>query len=391
MVQKREGRKQFVFVLFLFMILLSFTSIKAEASWKQNQDGTYSWYNKSGHLAKSKWIKGTYYVDENGIRVTGRHQIEGKYYYFNKKGELQKKRWIKSGSRRYYARKSGVLASNGIRKVNGYSYCFNKKGTMLTGKQVVKGKTYYFNESNGRMVKKQWVKIGKYKYYFGSDGVMATDKWVGRYYVGSNGKRLKNQWKGKRYLGSDGKCYSGLQTVDGKTYYFDPNNKYRKVTSSTRTINGKTYVFDSDGVGTLDSTEDEELLAAIIYCEAGNQSYTGQVAVGYVVMNRVKSSSYPNNLHDVIYQSGQFEPTRNGSLASALKNNSATSSCVKAAKEVLTEYASGTWNPKLTVNGKTYSFKDYLFFMTASSYKSLGMKSSYLKIGDHYFMKTWQQ
>ncbi len=390
MVQKRADKRQLVFVLFLFMILLSFTSIRADASWKQNSDGTYSWYTKSGKLAKSKWIKGIYYVDENGIRVKGRQKIDGYYYYFNKQGELQTKTWIKSGSKRFYAKKNGVLKAGGIRKVGSNSYYFNKKGTMQTGKQVVKNKTYYFNKSNGRMVKKQWVKIGKSYYYFGSDGVMKTNKWVGRYYVNSKGKRVKNQWQGKRYLGSDGKCLSGLNTVDGKTYYFDPNNKYRKVTNTTRTINGKTYTFDSEGVGTLDTSGDEELLAEIIYCEAGNQSYTGQLAVGYVVMNRVKSSSYPNNVHDVIYQSGQFSPVSDGSLARAQKNNSVTSACKKAAKEVLTEYNSGTWNPKLTVNGKSYKFKDYLYFMTPGAYSRLGLKGSYLQIGGHYFMKVWK-
>ena len=57
-----------------------------------------------------------------------------------------------------------------------------------------------------------------------------------------------------------------------------------------------------------------KLLAALIYCEAGNQPYEGQVAVGAVVMNRVRSGSYPNTISEVIYQSGQFGPamTRGG-------------------------------------------------------------------------------
>ena len=47
---------------------------------------------------------------------------------------------------------------------------------------------------------------------------------------------------------------------------------------------------------------DKELLAALIFCEAGNQPYEGQVAVGAVVMNRVKSGSYSDTISDVIYQ-----------------------------------------------------------------------------------------
>ena len=58
----------------------------------------------------------------------------------------------------------------------------------------------------------------------------------------------------------------------------------------------------------------QELMASIIYCEAGNQPYEGQVAVGAVIMNRVKSGSYPNSIEEVIYQSGQFGPATTGWL-----------------------------------------------------------------------------
>ncbi len=52
------------------------------------------------------------------------------------------------------------------------------------------------------------------------------------------------------------------------------------------------------------SAGDLELMSAIIFCEAGNQSYEGQLAVGSVIMNRVASSSFPNSISGVIYQSG---------------------------------------------------------------------------------------
>ena len=57
---------------------------------------------------------------------------------------------------------------------------------------------------------------------------------------------------------------------------------------------------------------DKELLASIIFCEAGNQPYEGQVAVGAVIMNRVKSAVYPNSISEVVYQSGQFGPAMTG-------------------------------------------------------------------------------
>lgn len=55
---------------------------------------------------------------------------------------------------------------------------------------------------------------------------------------------------------------------------------------------------------------DLKYMAAIIYCEAGNQCYAGKIAVGCVVMNRVKSSSFPNTVLKVIKQRGQFSPVR---------------------------------------------------------------------------------
>lgn len=79
----------------------------------------------------------------------------------------------------------------------------------------------------------------------------------------------------------------------------------------------------------------KRLLAALIFCEAGNQPYKGQVAVGAVVMNRIASSKYPNSLDAVIYQRGQFGPARNGKLNRVLNSGSYTASCLQAAEDAL--------------------------------------------------------
>ena len=76
---------------------------------------------------------------------------------------------------------------------------------------------------------------------------------------------------------------------------------------------------------------DRKLLANLIYCEAGNQPYDGQVAVGAVVMNRVMSGAFPNSIVGVIYQSGQFTPAYSGRLALALARDEATDACYQAA------------------------------------------------------------
>lgn len=107
--------------------------------------------------------------------------------------------------------------------------------------------------------------------------------------------------------------------------------------------------------------QDKRLLAALIFCEAGNQPYEGQVAVGAVVMNRVNSGVYPNSISEVIYQSGQFTPAMTGWLDSVLASGSYTDSAMQAAEDAL----AGS-NP----------VGDCLYFSTGG----YGMQ-----IGDHYF------
>lgn len=80
---------------------------------------------------------------------------------------------------------------------------------------------------------------------------------------------------------------------------------------------------------------DRYLLANLIYCEAGGESYAGQLAVGAVVINRVLSSVYPDTVTGVIYQKAQFSPVASGRLALAMAENKATASCYKAADEAM--------------------------------------------------------
>ncbi len=81
--------------------------------------------------------------------------------------------------------------------------------------------------------------------------------------------------------------------------------------------------------------DEQALLAALIFCEAGNQPYEGQVAVGAVVMNRVRSGAFPNSISEVVYQSGQFSPAMSGWLDGVLANGSYTDSAMQAAADAL--------------------------------------------------------
>ncbi|WP_461878753.1 SH3 domain-containing protein [Fusicatenibacter sp.] len=89
----------------------------------------------------------------------------------------------------------------------------------------------------------------------------------------------------------------------------------------------------SSSVISADSN-DVAMLASLIECEAGGESYTGMVAVGAVVVNRVNSGSFPNSISGVIYQSGQFTPVATGTFQSVLARG-ARSDCYAAAQAAL--------------------------------------------------------
>lgn len=79
----------------------------------------------------------------------------------------------------------------------------------------------------------------------------------------------------------------------------------------------------------------EKLLASIIFCEAGNQSFTGQVAVGAVVLNRMANEAYPDTMEEVIYQPGQFCPAGSGWLDRVRSTDGYTELAMQAAEAAL--------------------------------------------------------
>lgn len=79
--------------------------------------------------------------------------------------------------------------------------------------------------------------------------------------------------------------------------------------------------------------EEVRIMAAIIQCEAGNQPIEGQIAVGAVIMNRVKSEKYPNTITEVIFQPSQFGPAGGKLFTKLLENDTIKESCREAAKQ----------------------------------------------------------
>lgn len=81
----------------------------------------------------------------------------------------------------------------------------------------------------------------------------------------------------------------------------------------------------------LARSEEIRIMAAMIQCEAGNQPFEGQVAVGAVIMNRVKSAAYPNTIVEVLLQPKQFSPVDDELFAELLANDTIKQSCRDAA------------------------------------------------------------
>lgn len=129
-----------------------------------------------------------------------------------------------------------------------------------------------------------------------------------------------------------------------------------------------------ENTGGAYSASDNELiwLAATIQAESDGESYTGKLGVGSVIMNRVKSSAFPNDVISVITQPNQFAPYRSGKVEFIIANGP-NSTCIRAAQEVLGGARIG----------------DYLFFMT-QKWADYYRISDYTMIGNHAFFYRWQ-
>lgn len=102
-----------------------------------------------------------------------------------------------------------------------------------------------------------------------------------------------------------------------------------------------------------------ELLARLINGEARGESYIGQVAVGAVIMNRVKDPSFPNTIAGVIYQKGQFSCITDGQFDVAIDEDSTV---YKAAEDAMngvdpTNGALYFYNPSKTKSKWLFSLK----------------------------------
>ena len=192
---------------------------------------------------------------------------------------------------------------------------------------------------------------------------------------GSKGEEVKQiQTKLKRwgyYSGSVDGIY-GSQTLAAVKLFQKKNKLTVDGIAGTKTLQAMGIFTSSNSSSSSSSnvsSSNLNLLSRVVYGEARGESYTGQVAVAAVVLNRVKSSSFPNTISGVIYQSGAFDVVKDGQI-----NLSPDSTAKKAAQDAL-----NGWDPSY---GAIYYFNP-----STATNKWIWSRPLTVTIGKHRFCK----
>ena len=171
-----------------------------------------------------------------------------------------------------------------------------------------------------------------YQETYGNQGTVTASSLRVRNTPSLEGQQIGSKKKGSmvEILSQEGDWYQ-IEHGDGSAYVaaeYVQTGEATAVTVEEYKEQQATEAAVNVGNGELD------LLAAIIQCEAGGESHTGKVAVGAVIMNRVRSGQFPNTITEVVYQSGQFSPVARG-IRSSVLSQGARSDCYQAAQEAL--------------------------------------------------------
>lgn len=189
---------------------------------------------------------------------------------------------------------------------------------------------------------------------------------------GSRGNEvIQIQTKLKRwgyYFGSVDGIY-GTKTVEAVKYFQRKNGLSVDGIAGPKTLAAMGINSSSNNTASSTNSNDINLLARIIYAESRGEPYSGQVAVGAVVLNRVRNSSFPNTIAGVIYQSGAFDAVSDGQI-----NYTPNSTAKKAAQDAM-----NGWDPSY---GAIYYFNP----ATATN-KWIWSRPHTITIGNHRFCK----
>lgn len=182
-------------------------------------------------------------------------------------------------------------------------------------------------------------------------------------------KQIQTKLKRWGYYNGNVDGIYGSQTLSAVKWFQSKNGLSVDGIAGPKTLAAMGIFSSSTGNNATNSSSDLNLLARLVYAEARGEPYTGQVAVASVVLNRVKSSSFPNSTAGVIYQSGAFSVVNDGQI-----NLTPNQTARKAAQDAI-----NGWDPSY---GAIYYFNPN----TATS-KWIWSRPLTVVIGNHRFCK----
>ena len=203
-------------------------------------------------------------------------------------------------------------------------------------------------------------------YFTNNNEVEALSKYGSR---GDEVRQVQEKLKRWGYYNGNVDGIFGSQTLEAVKYFQRKNGLTVDGIAGPATLKAMGIYSSSSSSSSTSNTSDLNLLSRIIYGEARGEPYAGQVAVGAVVLNRVKSSSFPNTISGVIYQSGAFDAVRDGQI-----NLSPDSTAKKAAQDAL-----NGWDPSY---GAIYYFNP-----STATNKWIWSRPMTVTIGRHRFCK----
>ena len=161
----------------------------------------------------------------------------------------------------------------------------------------------------------------------------------------------------------------GSQTVSAVKSFQKKNGLTVDGIAGTQTLKAMGITSSSSSSSSSNNLSNVNLLARVVYGEARGEPYTGQVAVAAVVLNRVKSSKFPNTIAGVVYQSGAFDAVADGQV-----NMTPDATAKKAAQDAL-----NGWDPSY---GAIYYFNP-----NTATNKWIWSRPMTVTIGKHRFCK----
>ena len=206
-----------------------------------------------------------------------------------------------------------------------------------------------------------------YNVFFRGDGTLALSKYGSR---GSEVTQIQTKLKRWGYYTGNIDGIYGSQTLAAVKYFQRKNGLKVDGIAGTKTLQTMgIYTSSSSSSSSANNSSNLNLLARLVYGEARGEPYTGQVAVAAVVLNRVKSSSFPNTVSGVIYQAGAFSVVSDGQI-----NLTPNQTAYNAARDAL-----NGWDPSY---GSIYYFNPN----TATS-SWIWSRPHVITIGNHRFCK----